>query len=75
LKAGINSIKVNKSIRSITVSFAQVKYIVFDIGFETIMISISASCKNISVDQEAIVKLRERFIILDSSFGVALFNS
>jgi hypothetical protein len=77
-KAGINSIKVNKSIRSvrsITVSFAQVEYIIFDIRFETTVINISISYKGISVDQEAVVELEERLSTLDNSFRIALFNS
>jgi hypothetical protein len=74
-KAGIDSVKVNKSVRSVAVSFAQVEYIVFDVGFETTVMSVSASCKGISADQEAIVEPRERLATPDSSFRVALFNS
>jgi hypothetical protein len=77
-KTRIDSIKVNKnirSVRSVTVSLAQVKYIIFDIRFEITIMSISTGYKGISADQEAIVKLGERLGILDNSFRVTLFNS
>jgi hypothetical protein len=77
-KAGIDNIKINKNIRSIrniAVSLAQVKYIIFDIRFEIIIISISTSYKGISADQDTIIELGERFSIPDNSFRITFFNS